>query len=89
MRHRLAARPAVWHERRMPLQMDYHSITQVFERFRAHAPDPKSELYHTNAFTLVVAVALSAQATEVGVNKATRRLFEIAPTPQAMTMVPS
>ena len=64
--------------------MDYHSITQVFERFRAHAPDPKSELYHTNAFTLVVAVALSAQATDVGVNKATRRLFEIAPTPQAM-----
>jgi endonuclease III len=68
----------------MAAQMSYHSIVEVFERFRAHEPDPKGELHHTNAFTLVVAVALSAQATDVGVNKATRALFEIAPSPQAM-----
>jgi endonuclease-3 len=56
----------------------------IFTRFAAAEPEPKGELYHVNAFTLVVAVALSAQATDAGVNKATRVLFEVADTPQKM-----
>lgn len=59
-------------------------ILEIFRRFSVQRPEPKGELDHVNAFTLVVAVALSAQATDVGVNKATRRLFEIADTPQKM-----
>ena len=68
----------------MARQMNYHVIHEVFSRFRESEPNPKGELHHTNAFTLVVAVALSAQATDAGVNKATARLFEIADTPQKM-----
>ena len=56
----------------------------VFERLAAAMPEPKTELEFTNPFTLVVAVALSAQATDVGVNKATRHLFPIADTPAKM-----
>jgi len=59
-------------------------ITAIFARFRQQRPEPKGELEHVNPFTLVVAVALSAQATDVGVNKATRGLFKIADTPQKM-----
>ncbi|MEO1143317.1 MAG: hypothetical protein AAFW66_13400, partial [Pseudomonadota bacterium] len=47
-------------------------------------PEPKGELAHVNPFTLVVAVALSAQATDVGVNRATKDLFKVADTPQKM-----
>lgn len=68
----------------MAKQLDYHTIREIFTRFRDADPTPKGELAHVNAFTLVVAVALSAQATDAGVNKATRRLFEIADTPQKM-----
>jgi endonuclease III len=56
----------------------------VFERFRAAQPEPRGELEHVNVFTLLVAVVLSAQATDVGVNKATRRLFALADTPEKM-----
>jgi endonuclease-3 len=56
----------------------------VFERFQAAEPDPRGELHHVNAFTLVVAVALSAQATDAGVNKATETLFKVADTPEKM-----
>lgn len=56
----------------------------VFTRFRELEPEPKGELDHTNAYTLLVAVALSAQATDIGVNKATRHLFPIADTPEKM-----
>jgi endonuclease-3 len=56
----------------------------AFERFRAAEPEPRGELEHVNAFTLLVAVALSAQATDVSVNKATRALFAIADTPARM-----
>ena len=59
-------------------------VREIFERFKAQRPEPKGELDHVNAFTLLVAVALSAQATDVGVNRATKRLFEIADTPQKM-----
>lgn len=68
----------------MARQFDYQTMQQVFRRFQAAEPHPKGELEHTNAFTLLVAVALSAQATDVGVNKATRSLFPIADTPQKM-----
>jgi len=59
-------------------------ITEIFRRFAAASPEPKSELEYTNPYTLLVAVALSAQATDAGVNKATRSLFKIADTPEKM-----
>ncbi|MEO0632696.1 MAG: endonuclease III [Pseudomonadota bacterium] len=68
----------------MAKQLDYHTTRAIFERFQAADPEPEGELEHVNAYTLVVAVALSAQATDVGVNKATRALFKIADTPQKM-----
>ena len=68
----------------MVKQLDYHTIREIFRRFQAEEPEPKGELHHTNAYTLVVAVALSAQATDVGVNKATEALFAKVDTPQKM-----
>ncbi len=59
-------------------------VTEAFSRFRAANPEPKGELEHLNPYTLLVAVALSAQATDAGVNKATRILFPLADTPQKM-----
>ena len=56
----------------------------MFQRFAAADPHPKSELEYVNPFTLLVAVVLSAQATDAGVNKATRALFKIADTPEKM-----
>jgi endonuclease III len=59
-------------------------VREMFRRFSIQRPEPKGELEHINAFTLVVAVALSAQATDVSVNKATRALFAVADTPAKM-----
>jgi endonuclease-3 len=59
-------------------------IQAIFERFAAAMPAPKGELEYRNHFTLLIAVVLSAQATDAGVNKATRALFAIADTPQKM-----
>ncbi|UJX46014.1 endonuclease III [Xanthobacter sp. YC-JY1] len=59
-------------------------ITEAFTRFEAQDPEPNGELDHTDAFTLLVAVVLSAQATDTGVNKATKGLFAAASTPAAM-----
>ncbi|MBV2142316.1 endonuclease III [Falsochrobactrum sp. TDYN1] len=59
-------------------------IHEIFRRFSILRPEPKGELEHVNSFTLLVAVVLSAQATDAGVNKATRALFAIADTPQKM-----
>jgi endonuclease-3 len=67
---------------RSPYNRD--EIAEIFRRFSIQRPEPKGELEHVNPFTLVVAVALSAQATDAGVNKATRALFAIADTPQKM-----
>jgi endonuclease-3 len=64
--------------------LDYPTIYEIFTRFRDAEAEPKGELHHVNAYTLVVAVALSAQATDAGVNKATAKLFEIADTPEKM-----
>jgi len=68
----------------MSPQADYRTIRETFRRFEEAEREPKGELNHVNAYTLVVAVALSAQATDAGVNRATRDLFEIADTPQKM-----
>ena len=59
-------------------------IAEAFRRFRAANPEPKGELQHINPFTLLVAVVLSAQATDAGVNKATPALFALADTPEKM-----
>ncbi len=56
----------------------------IFERLAAAMPAPKGELEHVNPYTLLVAVVLSAQATDKGVNKATGRLFKIVKTPEQM-----
>jgi len=64
--------------------MTYHEIEECFRRFEEAEAEPKGELEHVNAFTLVVAVALSAQATDAGVNKAPRSLFKVADTPEKM-----
>ena len=65
-------------------QLDYHQVQEAFSRFRDAEAEPKGELEHVNAYTLLVAVALSAQATDAGVNKATRKLFKRADTPGKM-----
>ena len=70
-----AAKPKRWTEA---------EVIEAFTRFQRANPDPRGELEHLNPFTLVVAVALSAQATDAGVNKATRHLFPVADTPQKM-----
>jgi endonuclease III len=59
-------------------------VYEAFSRFRKANPEPKGELEHLNPYTLLVAVVLSAQATDAGVNKATRALFAVADTPQKM-----
>jgi len=56
----------------------------IFQRFRQANPHPKTELDYTTPFELLIAVLLSAQSTDVGVNKATRRLYPVANTPQAI-----
>ena len=68
----------------MKKQADYQTIVEIFTRFRNLNAEPKGELEHTNAFTLLVAVVLSAQSTDVGVNLATRKLFQVADTPEKM-----
>lgn len=59
-------------------------VHEIFRRFAVQRPEPRGELEHVNAFTLLVAVVLSAQATDAGVNKVTRPLFAVADTPQKM-----
>ncbi len=59
-------------------------IEGFFAALKAERPEPKGELDYVNAYTLLVAVVLSAQATDVGVNKATKKLFVVADTPQKM-----
>ena len=59
-------------------------ILQILDVFKAQDPNPKSELNYHNAYTLLVAIVLSAQSTDKGVNKATQELFKIVDTPQKM-----
>jgi endonuclease-3 len=65
-------------------QPDSARVGEIFARFAKANPEPKGELESVNTFTLLVAVVLSAQATDAGVNKATRALFKIADTPAKM-----
>ena len=84
----VATRPARGAARRSPARrrtlLSPAAINEIFRRFAAADPEPKSELEYADAFTLLVAVVLSAQATDAGVNKATRMLFKVADTPQKM-----
>lgn len=64
--------------------MKKQQIEDFFERLKQANPNPKSDLEYTNTFTLLVAVVLSAQATDEGVNKATKELFKVADTPERM-----
>ena len=70
--------------RRVRIPYTSEEIGEIFRRFEVQRPDPKGELDHTNAFTHLVAVVLSAQATDAGVNKATRALFAKADTAAKM-----
>lgn len=64
--------------------VDADTVHTIFSALRQSNPEPQGELHHVNAFTLLVAVVLSAQATDSGVNRATRPLFAIADSPQKM-----
>ncbi|WP_165854834.1 endonuclease III [Marinobacter sp. JSM 1782161] len=64
--------------------MNKEKRTAIFERLKAANPNPTTELVYTNPFELLIAVILSAQATDVGVNKATAKLFPVANTPEAI-----
>ena len=79
-----AKAPAAKSRKRARRVVDAAAVQEIFRRFQQANPEPKGELEHVNAFTLLVAVVLSAQATDVGVNKATRPLFAVADTPQKM-----
>ena len=70
--------------RRRGQQMIRAEIAEMFERLRELNPNPETELEYSSPFELLIAVLLSAQATDVGVNKATRRLYPVANTPQAI-----
>lgn len=65
-------------------KMTQKKVIQFFEILREDNPEPKTELYYNTPFQLLIAVLLSAQATDKGVNKATVEFFKVAPTPQAM-----
>ena len=73
----------------MPVKMKLAAIDICFERLSQRQPDPQTELDFSDPFTLLVAVVLSAQATDVGVNKATKGLFGAANTPAAMVALGS
>jgi endonuclease-3 len=79
-----SAAPRVAAKRVAPSRPTEARVAAIFERFAAAMPDPKTELEYVNDFTLLVAVILSAQATDAGVNKATRALFALADAPQKM-----
>jgi endonuclease-3 len=68
----------------MPRRFTAAEAEEFFSRFAKRDPDPKTELHYKNPYTLLVAVVLSAQATDKGVNKATAHLFPLADTPQKM-----
>jgi endonuclease III len=71
----------------MARRLPQASVDEIFRRFHAANPEPKGELLSVNPFTFLVAVVLSAQATDESVNKATPALFAVAPTPQAMVLL--
>ena len=80
----VAKTPASKPKPRRPAKAGPARIHEIFARLRARNPEPKGELESVNPYTLLVAVVLSAQATDAGVNKATRGLFAVADTPEKM-----
>ena len=80
----VVAKPAVKKPKGRRRPVGPEAVHEIFARFQKANPEPKGELDYVNPFTLLVAVVLSAQATDVGVNKATRALFAIADTPEKM-----
>lgn len=64
--------------------MNKDTVDEIFSIWAEENPEPKTELEYTNIYTLLVAVVLSAQSTDVGVNKATRKLWNVADTPEKM-----
>lgn len=81
---RLPAAALDGHAAPMPEPVDAASVEEIFRRLQEANPEPKSDLRYTNPYTLLVAVVLSAQATDKGVNLATGPLFALADTPFAM-----
>ena len=71
----------------MTKNLSKKNIWEIFSRFSKITPEPKGELEYTSPYTLLVAVVLSAQSTDVGVNKATKKLFSIAKTPGEMVKI--
>lgn len=84
MRTATKATPSPTRNASRSARMPKADVVEMFTRLRELNPHPKTELEYTSPFELLVAVTLSAQATDVGVNKATRRLFPVANTPQAI-----
>lgn len=80
----MAQTQAKTRKKRRPATLGPEKTAQLYAALAEDRPAPKTELEYHNPFTLVVAVALSAQATDVGVNKATKKLFAIADTPEKM-----
>lgn len=79
------AKVAIRKKKRLPrTKYSQDELREIFRRFSIQRPEPNGELAHVNPFTLVVAVALSAQATDAGVNRATHALFKVADTPEKM-----
>ncbi|TXN80760.1 endonuclease III [Methylobacterium sp. WL8] len=78
------ARPIVARATRAPEPVGPETLVEIFSRLRAADPEPRAELEFLNPYTLLVAVVLSAQATDVGVNRATGPLFAVADNPEAM-----
>ena len=82
---RTATKRSVKRRRRLPkTAYKPQEIEEIFHRLSIQRPEPRGELEHVNAYTLLVAVVLSAQATDAGVNKATQPLFAEVDTPQKM-----
>jgi endonuclease-3 len=83
---RKGANPVAGHlpDNRPAPQWSTAEVEEAFRRFRAANPEPRGELEHVDPFTLLVAVVLSAQATDASVNKATQALFKVADTPAKM-----
>ncbi|MEM8797560.1 MAG: endonuclease III [Pseudomonadota bacterium] len=82
---RTNSKPALRKKKRAPRRIYSEAeVRHIFKRLEKQNPEPRGELDHVNTYTLLVAVVLSAQATDAGVNKATKDLFKIADTPDKM-----
>ncbi|HEY0144773.1 MAG TPA: endonuclease III, partial [Methylovirgula sp.] len=79
-----AARASTPRGTRWPKPVPPETVIEIFQRFAVANPHPRGELLYKNPFTLLIAVVLSAQATDAGVNKATPALFALADTPEKM-----